>query len=100
MGLVTNNFLFSIPDCAPRAAFLPGMAARFPGRQLRLPATFTKVKESSHLRKAKSLRWIASIVALLIFIFATTPTFAQSGMFYGLLRARDLTPFGFVRLDM
>jgi hypothetical protein len=25
---------------------------------------------------------------------------AQEGMFYGLLRSRDLTPFGFVRLDM
>lgn len=25
---------------------------------------------------------------------------AEDGPFYGLLRARDLTPFGFLRLDM
>lgn len=100
MGLVTNHFLVISPDCAPRAASLPGTAARFPGRQPRLPAFFAIAGGPSHLTIARIMRWIVSMVALLTLIFATTPTFAQSGMFYGLLRARDLTSFGFVRLDM
>ncbi len=36
------------------------------------------------------------------FLLSMIPAFApaEDGMFYGLLRSRDLTPFGFVRLDM
>src|SRR5437868_9180075 len=30
----------------------------------------------------------------------TAPAMAEEGAFYGLLRARDLSPFGFLRLDM
>ncbi|MEJ0087251.1 MAG: DUF3187 family protein [Pseudomonadota bacterium] len=38
----------------------------------------------------------------MMFVLALTavPACAQEGMYFGLLRARDLTPFGFVRLDM
>lgn len=42
---------------------------------------------------------ISSIVAF-GFASASAPTFAADGQFFGLLRARDLTPFGFLRLDM
>ena len=38
--------------------------------------------------------------ALLSFARSATCATALDGMFYGLLRSRDLTPFGFVRLDM
>jgi hypothetical protein len=37
---------------------------------------------------------------LLLIPFLPIPAVAQEGIFYGLLRSRDLTPFGFVRLDM
>jgi hypothetical protein len=49
---------------------------------------------------ATVVRRIISVLALLSVALATTPSFAQGGMFYGLLRSRDLSPFGFVRLDM
>jgi hypothetical protein len=42
-------------------------------------------------------KWYAAIVLLAIY----TPAIAASDpQFFGLLRARDLTPFGFLRLDM
>jgi hypothetical protein len=37
-----------------------------------------------------------SLLCLLI----TSPSWAEGGRFYGMLRERDLTPFGFLRLDM
>src|SRR4029450_10103616 len=37
---------------------------------------------------------------LLTGIFAFLPLQADAAQFYGLLRSRDLTPFGFLRLDM
>lgn len=42
------------------------------------------------------LRAAAATVAFLV----AMPSSAQEGMFYGLLRARDVTPFGSLRLDM
>jgi hypothetical protein len=42
---------------------------------------------------------IISVAALLTIAHATAAT-AEEGAFYGLLRSRDLSPFGFLRLDM
>lgn len=46
-------------------------------------------------------KWFAVAAALISFTVAS-PRFAcaQESEFYGLLRSRDLTPFGFLRLDM
>lgn len=44
------------------------------------------------------LRRIAAI--LVVSCGVATPSLAEQGAFYGLLRVRDLTPFGFLRLDM
>ncbi len=39
-------------------------------------------------------------IAALCFAVLAPPAFAEGGRFYGMLRERDLTPFGFLRLDM
>ena len=41
-------------------------------------------------------------VRIILFVLPLMPlaAMAEEGMFYGMLRSRDLTPFGFVRLDM
>lgn len=49
---------------------------------------------------ATFIRRIAIGLALLSAALTTSPSFAQDGTFYGLLRSRDVSPFGFVRLDM
>jgi len=41
-----------------------------------------------------------SSIATLLFASAATPALADESGFYGLLRSRDLSPFGFLRLDM
>jgi len=41
-----------------------------------------------------------SCPALLIALLAASSAQAEDGRFYGMLRERDLTPFGFLRLDM
>jgi Protein of unknown function (DUF3187) len=43
----------------------------------------------------KARLWIPSLLAIM-----AMPAQAEAGRFYGLLRARDLTPFGSLRLDM
>jgi hypothetical protein len=43
---------------------------------------------------------IARLMAALVLIGAGTGAMAADGQFYGLMRERDLTPFGFMRLDM
>jgi hypothetical protein len=45
---------------------------------------------------AHVVRWIAALVLVGTGMFAS----AADGQFYGLMRERDLTPFGFMRLDM
>jgi hypothetical protein len=40
------------------------------------------------------------LLALTILPLMQVEVMAEESMFYGLLRSRDLTPFGFVRLDM
>jgi hypothetical protein len=44
------------------------------------------------------MRHLAAALALSVAIVPSA--FAEEGTFYGLLRMRDLTPFGFLRLDM
>ena len=39
-------------------------------------------------------------IAALCFAVLAPPALAEGGRFYGMLRSRDLTPFGFLRLDM
>ena len=39
-------------------------------------------------------------IAALCFVALAPPSLAEGGRFYGMLRSRDLTPFGFLRLDM
>src|SRR5262245_31068531 len=41
-----------------------------------------------------------SLLAALSMLACSVPALADDGAFYGLLRARDLSPFGFLRLDM
>jgi Protein of unknown function (DUF3187) len=43
--------------------------------------------------------WIAVIFAAVLGVLPS-PGRAEEGQFYGLMRERDLTPFGFMRLDM
>lgn len=43
---------------------------------------------------------LATIVWLLVSVGSAESAQAQERDFYGLLRSRDLTPFGFLRLDM
>jgi len=45
------------------------------------------------------ITWIAGILAALLGVLPS-PGRAEEGQFYGLMRERDLTPFGFMRLDM
>lgn len=45
-------------------------------------------------------RWIRSVFATAILAVCASVANAADAQFYGLLRARDLTPFGFLRLDM
>ena len=48
----------------------------------------------------KSSKWISRLLAVLLFTGLATEAQAAGGQFYGLMRERDLTPFGFMRLDM
>jgi hypothetical protein len=48
----------------------------------------------------KMKSWMVRIVAAVAFGSVATPLLAQEGQFYGLMRERDLSPFGFMRLDM
>src|SRR5262245_5757049 len=41
-----------------------------------------------------------ALIATLLAATAAPPTLADDSNFYGLLRSRDLSPFGFLRLDM
>src|SRR5688572_21794256 len=43
---------------------------------------------------------IANIVCVFMLVASAVPAQAEERDFYGLLRSRDLTPFGFLRLDM
>jgi hypothetical protein len=49
-------------------------------------------------RSAAALR--CSVIGVLGMACASLSQAEESGQFYGLLRSRDLTPFGFLRLDM
>jgi hypothetical protein len=46
-------------------------------------------------RKRETLGWL-----VLLFMTVAGAAHAENGRFYGMLRERDLTPFGFLRLDM
>jgi hypothetical protein len=46
----------------------------------------------------KTVRRIGAVITVLVGMHA--PIASADGAFYGLLRSRDLTPFGFLRLDM
>lgn len=51
----------------------------------------------------KAAQWTCGAAALGLFVsctFFSAAVSAADAQFYGLLRARDLTPFGFLRLDM
>ncbi len=48
----------------------------------------------------KAKKWIGALLAMAGAIGFASPALAQSGQFYGLMRERDLTPLGFMRLDM
>ena len=54
-------------------------------------------REHVDMRRALSIPFIGSISAALLGVGA--PAMGE-GQFYGLMRERDLTPFGFMRLDM
>ena len=42
----------------------------------------------------------AAMLTLAGLAFGAPQSYAEDGQLYGLLRTRDLTPFGFLRLDM
>jgi len=44
--------------------------------------------------------WMVRVIAVVALASMTAPLLAQEGQFYGLMRERDLSPFGFMRLDM
>lgn len=44
--------------------------------------------------------WIAAAMLAVVGIIHSPPLLANDSDYFGLLRARDLTPFGFLRLDM
>ena len=44
--------------------------------------------------------WMAHAFAVVALAGMAAPLAAQEGQFYGLMRERDLSPFGFMRLDM
>lgn len=48
----------------------------------------------------RSRKWIGALLALAGAAGFSHPAAAQGGQFYGLMRERDLTPLGFMRLDM
>jgi len=55
------------------------------------------------LEREPSMSWksfSATAAAFAALTFASAPAAAQAPVYYGLLRSRDLTPFGFLRLDM
>jgi hypothetical protein len=43
---------------------------------------------------------VACVLAAVSVCLASAPAYSEGGRFYGMLRERDLTPFGFLRLDM
>src|SRR5687768_1036879 len=45
-------------------------------------------------------KWMGALLAMAGALGLSHPTPAQEGQFYGLMRERDLTPLGFMRLDM
>jgi hypothetical protein len=45
-------------------------------------------------------RHASALLLCAVSLFATGHASAEEGRFYGMLRSRDLTPFGFLRLDM
>jgi hypothetical protein len=45
-------------------------------------------------------KWRERVWCCFALLCATVPVEAEDGRFYGMLRSRDLTPFGFLRLDM
>jgi hypothetical protein len=44
--------------------------------------------------------WMVRVIGAMALVGLATPLPAQEGTFYGLMRERDLSPFGFMRLDM
>ena len=44
--------------------------------------------------------WMAGLLAAALLAIVPSQAQAEDGQFYGLLRERDLTPFGFMRLDL
>jgi hypothetical protein len=44
--------------------------------------------------------WMVRVFAAVALASMAAPSLAQEGQFYGLMRERDLSPFGFMRLDM
>ena len=50
--------------------------------------------------QGKTRRLQARAVLLIVTLFQASALFAQDGGYFGFLRTRDLTPFGFLRLDM
>jgi hypothetical protein len=91
MGLVTTHSL-SLAGSASRDVPLAGIYSR---RSSSAGAVDRRIWKNE-----KMPRRIASLLVLLGFTLAATPSFAQGSIFYGLLRTRDLSSFGIVRLDM
>src|SRR5690242_17445370 len=46
------------------------------------------------------MKVVSALPVLALCLGVAVPSWAEEGRFYGMLRERDLTPFGFLRLDM
>ena len=52
------------------------------------------------MEKGSFSKWIVGVAAAAMLGGFATQVQAEEGQFYGLMRERDLTPLGFMRLDM
>jgi hypothetical protein len=67
------------------------------------PVTTTSVTTQSVMTRSVTTKSVTMISVAVMAVLATptpAPAGTDEGAFFGLLRARDLSPFGFLRLDM
>src|SRR5262245_1666414 len=57
-------------------------------------------RDDSAMSPRRLTAFIGRLLVAALLIGIAMKSQAEDGMFYGLMRERDLTPFGFMRLDM
>jgi hypothetical protein len=57
-------------------------------------------RDDTPMGTGRITKWIGGLIATIVVLGFASQVQADGGQFYGLMRERDLTPLGFMRLDM